>query len=288
MIYPKMSNNLICILFTSVFFLAKTPASGSDRSFCFSCPEATGKDSAKLPFKVSAHRGSSGLAPENTLATFKKVLEMQVDYIEIDVRTSKDHRLMILHDGTLDRTTNGNGPMKNLTYDELRQLSAGKGFDGAFVAEKIPTLEESCKLLSEWNARHSKKTQLYVDCKDVLAEPLIRELSRYNLLEDAVFYGSDDFLFSLKTAYPKAKLMPSLKKPEDIPVKLERLNPYAFDVKWQIIDTNLVKTIHGHKIKVFTDLLGFTDIPVNYKKAADLGVDLIQTDFVERVYEVLK
>jgi len=278
--YLMKNKSYFCL--TAAYFLftssIRTPEASACRSSDVYSPDS---------LKVSAHRGNSRLAPENTLATFREVLKMKIDYIEIDVRTSKDGRLLILHDGTLNRTTNGEGPMKDFDEETLRKLSAGKGFDNAFASEKIPTLEETCSLVSKWNAEHHQDTQLYVDCKDVQPEPLVKELARYKLLKDAVFYGSDDFLLRLKTVYPEAKLMPALNKPEDITTKIEKLKPYAFDVKWQIMDENLVKTIHSHKIKAFTDLLGFTDLPANYKKASDLGVDVIQTDFVQKVYGVL-
>ena len=67
------------------------------------------------PIQISAHRGNSMHAPENTLATFRKVLAMGVDFIEIDVRTSSDGALLILHGGNLERTTDGQGPIKNLS-----------------------------------------------------------------------------------------------------------------------------------------------------------------------------
>ena len=241
----------------------------------------------KYHLGISAHRGSSKLAPENTLATFRAVLAMGVDYFEIDVRTSKDGKLLILHDGTLNRTTNGEGPMKNFTLAELKALSAGKGFGEAFQYERIPTLEETTQLLAAWNKTHARKTNLYVDCKDVLPEPLVAQLAQHKLLKEAVFYGSDDFLLALKKVYPKARLMPALNKPQEITTKANLLKPYAFDVKWTILNDSLVKAIHQHDIKVFSDVLGLLDNPSNYKKATTMGVDIIQTDYVRKVYQTL-
>ncbi|MFD2519837.1 glycerophosphodiester phosphodiesterase [Emticicia soli] len=252
----------------------------------------TGADSSQLlkqkyKLGLSAHRGSSIVAPENTLSTFNAVLAMGVDYIEIDVRTTKDGQLVILHDGTLNRTTNGQGPMKNFTLAELKQLSAGKGYNERFKEERIPTLQETTQLLANWNKTHKHKTNLYVDCKDVAPEPLVEQLKASKLLKDAVFYGSDDFLMALKKVYPKAKLMPSLNKAEEIADKVKRLNPYAFDVRWTILNENLVAEIHTHKVKIFTDVLGLLDNPNNYKKATTMGIDLIQTDYVRKVYQTL-
>ncbi|HEY1056696.1 MAG TPA: glycerophosphodiester phosphodiesterase family protein [Emticicia sp.] len=259
-------------------FIDKGPSTGTDSSKVLK---------EKYHLGLSAHRGSSIIAPENTLATFKTVLEMGVDYIEIDVRTTKDNQLAILHDGTLNRTTSGEGPMKNFTLAELKQLSAGKGYPDKFKEERIPTLQETTQLLAKWNKTHKHQTNLYVDCKDVAPEPLVKELKASNLLKDAVFYGNDDFLLALKKVYPKAKLMPSLNKPEEIEAKVSKLQPYAFDVKWTILNEQLVADIHKYKVKVFSDVLGLLDTSPNYRKATAMGVDLIQTDRVRKVYTTL-
>jgi glycerophosphoryl diester phosphodiesterase len=236
---------------------------------------------------ISAHRGASSSAPENTLATFRLALQMGVDYIEIDARTTKDGKLVILHDGTLNRTTNGTGPVSEQTLAELKKLSAANGMKDAFEAEQIPTLDEVCQLVADWNARHPAKTNLYVDCKDVAPEPLVAILTRYGLLTDAVFYGSDEKLLALKNAAPGAKLMPGLKRADQMAAKIANLHPYAFDVSWPALTEALARQIHQQNIKVFSDLLDAFDTPGEYEKAAQFGVDVIQTDQVLRVYRTL-
>jgi glycerophosphoryl diester phosphodiesterase len=237
---------------------------------------------------ISAHRGSSLVAPENTIETFKAVLEMPVKYIEIDVRTTKDGQLVILHDGKLDRTTSGSGPVQNLTLAEVKQLSAGKGFDEKFKDERIPTLKEVCQLIRDWNASHTAKVNLYVDCKEVAPAQLVEELTEYGVLSDAVFYGPDRFLLALKQVSPKAKLMPSLKNAEELTGKIEKLHPYAFDVRWPSLTKELVQQIHGNGIQVFSDALGFFENAEQYKKAAQMGIDVIQTDYVLKVNQALQ
>ncbi|WP_128545136.1 glycerophosphodiester phosphodiesterase [Larkinella soli] len=238
---------------------------------------------------ISAHRGASGAAPENTLSTFREALKLGVDYIEIDVRTTKDGRLVILHDGSLDRTTTGSGPVRDKTLPEVKGLSAGKGFGARFAGEKVPTLEEVCALLRDWNAGHSdRKVNLYVDCKEVAAGPLVQTLRSYGLLREAVFYGSDAYLLSLRQEAPDARLMPSLKKAEDLPAKVQALSPYAFDVRWNLLSDTLVGQIHRHGIRIFSDALDDFEQPEQYRKAARMGIDVIQTDFVSRVREALE
>lgn len=94
--------------------------------------------------KIIAHRGASSIAPENTISAFSKAVELGCDYIEIDIRMSKDDSIMVIHDETIDRTTNGIGRVGQFTYQELKEFSSGypDKFDLDFEDEKIPTLFE--------------------------------------------------------------------------------------------------------------------------------------------------
>ena len=91
---------------------------------------------------VAAHRGWCGKYPENTMAAFRAALELGVDQIETDVRVTKDGQLVLIHDATLDRTTNGTGKVCDYTLAELKALDAGCG-------EKIPTLREFMELVKD-------------------------------------------------------------------------------------------------------------------------------------------
>ena len=97
---------------------------------------------------VTGHRGAAGHAPENTLASIRKALEMGADRIEIDVQQSKDGVVVIMHDKTLKRTTNGKGYVRNKTFAELSALVAPAEFAASFPNEKIPTLEEALILIN--------------------------------------------------------------------------------------------------------------------------------------------
>jgi glycerophosphoryl diester phosphodiesterase len=89
-----------------------------------------------------AHRGANSLAPENTLAAFRKAVELGSDGFELDVQFSRDGKLVVIHDEKVDRTTNGKGLVKDLTLAELKDLDAGSWFGPEFGKEKIPTLDE--------------------------------------------------------------------------------------------------------------------------------------------------
>jgi len=91
---------------------------------------------------VIAHRGASGHAPENTLAAFKRALALGATFIETDLQLSRDARFVAIHDDTVNRTTNGQGKVHDLSLADLRRLDAGSWFGSEFTGERIPTLEE--------------------------------------------------------------------------------------------------------------------------------------------------
>jgi glycerophosphoryl diester phosphodiesterase len=101
-------------------------------------------------FMVIAHRGASSCAPENTLAAFDLAIRMGVRHIEFDVHSSRDGHLVVIHDDTLDRTTNGSGPVSNHTLGALRELDAGSWFGAAFAGERVPTFDD---VLSRYGGR---------------------------------------------------------------------------------------------------------------------------------------
>jgi glycerophosphoryl diester phosphodiesterase len=91
---------------------------------------------------VIGHRGASGHAPENTFAAFKKAVALGAAFIETDLQLSRDAHFVAIHDATVNRTTNGQGAVHDMTLSELRKLDAGSWFGSEFAGERIPTLEE--------------------------------------------------------------------------------------------------------------------------------------------------
>src|SRR5258707_9016841 len=91
---------------------------------------------------IIAHRGASGNAPENTMAAFRKAVALGATFIETDLQLSRDARFVAIHDATVNRTTNGQGAVHDMTLAELRKLDAGSWFGSEFAGERIPTLEE--------------------------------------------------------------------------------------------------------------------------------------------------
>lgn len=98
--------------------------------------------SLKIP-RIIGHRGAKGYAPENTIESIRTAAEMGVKWIELDVKITKDSIPVIFHDDTLDRTTNGSGPLADTMFEDLEQLEAGSWFADSFAGIKIPTLDEA-------------------------------------------------------------------------------------------------------------------------------------------------
>lgn len=106
-------------------------------------PKIFTKSGGNQPF-IEAHRGAVNLAPENTMASFEKVLsDTKASFIEIDVQLSKDNEVVVIHDPTLERTTDGQGSVGDFTLEELKSFDAGSWFSNEFKGEKIPTLRET-------------------------------------------------------------------------------------------------------------------------------------------------
>ena len=100
-----------------------------------------------MPFMNIAHRGFSSQYPENTLLAFQKALNLGVPHMEFDLQITADNHLVIMHDRTVDRTTNGSGNVSDITLAQIKELDAGSHLSTEFAGEKVPTFEETLNLL---------------------------------------------------------------------------------------------------------------------------------------------
>jgi glycerophosphoryl diester phosphodiesterase len=118
--------------------------------------------------QVIAHRGGRAQAPENTLAAFRKGIQSGADQLEMDIQRSKDGQLVVMHDATVDRTTDGSGRVADLTFDQLRLLDAGSG-------EQVPTFAEVIQLAKGAGVRllpEAKNPELYPELEDEMVAAL--------------------------------------------------------------------------------------------------------------------
>ncbi|HIE27442.1 TPA: hypothetical protein EYP66_09165 [Candidatus Poribacteria bacterium] len=222
---------------------------------------------------VVAHRGASGVEPENTLLSFSKAIELGVDFIECDVHLSKDGYLIVIHDETVDRTTNGQGKVSGLTLSELKLLDAGKG-------EQIPTLEEVLDL-------SKGKVQVIIELKEAgTAEPAVSMVKRVRMSEEVVissFYT--DFLRKVKELSPEQRI--SLLSGAPISEAIEEainIGIWGMPVNSAEITYEMAQKAHAHGITLRTSLnpapgRGEEWIKEEIKRLHSIGIDGIATDY---------
>lgn len=144
---------------------------------------------------LSGHRGERTVVPENTMAAFRYALDCNVDMIETDFHLSKDGKLVLIHDHTLERTTNGTGYVRDYTLEELRALSAGIRFSEKFARERIPTAEEFFELTAATGILFNLEFKVYPSDEGEerafeAADQLVAMLERYGVADERVMFNS--------------------------------------------------------------------------------------------------
>jgi glycerophosphoryl diester phosphodiesterase len=239
------------------------------------------KESARR-VKVAHHRGASHYAPENTLDALRKAVSLRADYVEFDIRTTRDGTFVLLHDGSLDRTTSASGPVRQHQAGEIAKLDAGSWFSRYFRGAGVPTLDEFLA------AAAPTGIGLYVDAKDIPPEALADALSRHGVIDRAVVYQGTEYLARLKEINPAIRRMPPLRDASQIESLATRIQPYAVDTNWKILSKDLIDRCHAHNIKVFSDAIGSHETIKHYQQAIRDGIDVIQTDHPIRVLRAVE
>ena len=226
-----------------------------------------------------AHRGASSYAPENTNSAFRKALELGADFLECDVHLSKDGALILMHDERVDRTTDGQGFVKDFTLEELKMLDAGQKFGTDFKGEKIITLDE---FLDEFYGEiglliEIKKPKMYPG----IEEEIVALLEKYEDLSSIIIQS-----FDVESMRKMHRLLPDvqiavLMKPSALLLstkKIEDLTSFATYINFNISYTNkwLVDQVHRYDGKV---LVWSKKDHLLIAKAYQYGVDGIITDY---------
>ena len=218
------------------------------------------------------HRGARGHEPENTLRSVRRALALGADGIEVDVHLT-DGRLMVIHDDTLGRTTNGTGRVAEKSFAYLRSLDAGKG-------ERIPTLAEVFDTVN-------RRAVINVELKglDTVA-PVVRLIDQY-VRERGWHY--EDFLvssFDLAQIQTAKKLQPEIhtgalieKIPRGLAEFAEKLGAWSINPSKRCVTAELVADAHRRGLKVFVYTI---NRPAEFARMGALGVDGVFTDFPER------
>ncbi len=194
---------------------------------------------------IIAHRGSCLEAPENTLAAFLLSVDQGAHAIELDVTTCRSGDLVVIHDATVDRTTNGSGKVSDLTIDMIRTLDAGSWFSEKFTGEPVPTLDEVFEAIGD-KCLINVELKNYATPFDNLAEKVAQTVIRYELQERVFFSSFNPLNFrKLKRMLPEAPVgLLTLKgKTGRFYLWLSRLigpfdalNPHFSDVSAQLIE----------------------------------------------------
>ncbi len=222
--------------------------------------------------KIIAHRGASSICPENTIAAFTKAIEVGVKFIEVDIRFSKEDSIMVIHDETLDRTTNGSGNVKQFNYQQLKELSAGysKKFDSDFINEKIPTLFEVLTLAKG-------KVNVCIDIKNSSEIPVIELVEKMDIKNNVYFMSYNvEKLKRIKTSDSQIKTI--LLKNTLTTVDLEIAKEIgAFGVSGAYISpVSLANKAHDKGLEFW---IGIVSDPAKAESLFKHNVDAIITDY---------
>jgi len=232
-----------------------------------------------------AHRGARKFAPENTLPAFEKAIDMGMDFVEIDVRQTRDGHLVLSHDSTVDRMTDGEGRISEMALEELRSLNAAAGFQGNFAEARIPTLEETLEVCRG-------RIGIYLDLKEAPVPAVVSTLDRYGMIDRTVVYSSIEVLRAIKETRPDLAVMPGPGRWLAVPGIAAAI---VRGLPAEVIDSNLVDwtrervdEVHDAGGKVYVDTLGQKDNREGMIEAIEMGVDGIDTDHPDLLLEVLR
>ena len=218
---------------------------------------------------------------ENTLPALEKSIRLGADLVEFDIRTTRDGRHVLLHDATLNRTTDGKGPVRNRTGAEIQRLDAGSWFGRPFRGTTVPTLDAFLDAAG-------RRVELYVDAKDITPEALADTLRKRGLTDRAVVYQSVEYLEKLRSISPEIRRMPPLGDPTKLEAVVDRVRPHAVDARWSILSKDLIDRCHARGILVFSDALELNESIASYRRAIRDGIDVIQTDHPLRVLRAIE
>lgn len=240
---------------------------------------------ARHKFIVIAHRGDHVLVPENTLAAYENGIKNSVDFVEIDLRTTKDSVLVIMHDATVDRMTNGKGKISDLTYAELRKLQVIDKSKDTTAIYRIPTFEEVLKTCRN-------KINIYLDYKDANVQQAYKMIRQYGMEKQIIVYINTPAQYTeWRKRVPAMPLMLSL--PEDVKTETQ-LSKFLMDTPVDLLDGDysdytpvVLRAAAKAGISAWPDIQG-TDEDKNWNVALGMGFTGLQTDHPAALIRYLK
>jgi glycerophosphoryl diester phosphodiesterase len=238
--------------------------------------------------QIFAHRGAKEIAPENTLPAFEEALRMGVQGIELDVHRTRDGALVVIHDFTVDATTDGSGAVGDMSLAQIRALDAGAHLDPRFAGTPVPTLDEVFDLVG-----HACVVNVEIKTLDHYggdqAEPLVEFIRRRNVV-DQVLVSSFNPIALLKVRSLDHAIRLAFLHMPDLPDFLRQtwcgrlFAPVAFHPHFSGVDQAYMAWARGQGLQVNTWTVNDA---AEARRVAALGVDVIMTDAPDRVAAAL-
>jgi glycerophosphoryl diester phosphodiesterase len=238
---------------------------------------------AQQPAVVAiSHRGEHLHHPENTMPAYRAAVEAGADFIETDVRTTADGKLVIMHDGGVDRCTDGHGDVAAMTFDEIRKLDAGAKFaGGAFKGTPVPTFEDVLEF-----ARG--KIGVYIDSKRISAADLVAAVRKFGMEDHVVVYGGMELHRGVQKLEPRIKVMPEAGSVDFAAKFIEELKPRVIAFDARDFKDEIIGVARQAKAGIYVDRLGSADTPDSWDDAIRRGATGIQSDHPAELVQFLR
>lgn len=242
------------------------------------------KPNLKYP-EVSGHRGAKNIAPENTMASLDSCIKYNIEFAECDIIISKDSVFYILHDRTLDRTTNGSGAIAEWNSADIDTLDAGSWFGEDFKGQRVPRLDAFLKKAKEGGLK------LTLDYRTGDIDKMVEHVREAGMIENCtyVFYNTDDY-FQLKNNNPDINMLQAyINGASDYDKVYAEMQPDIAVIYLDSLTLELSRHIKKDGVRVLALAFNKDVTPEElYKRAAELEVDVIATDYPEVMKRINK
>lgn len=227
---------------------------------------------------VSGHRGANMIAPENTMASADSCIKYGIDYMECDVCISKDSVFYILHDSTLNRTTNGTGNIGLWMSNDIDTLDAGIWFGPEFAGQRVPRFADLLRKAK------SSGLKITVDYRSGDLKKLLETIETENMTENCCFtFSNEEDAKAFRHIAPNIKTLQAyVNNPNDLNRIVKELHPNIIVLWIDMLTPQFIEKCHKLNLQVLALALGHGDKTVEHQKAVDLGVDILATDHPEK------
>ncbi len=225
-----------------------------------------------MKIEIVSHRGANGLAPENTLAAAQLSVELGVDYVEVDVWTSRDHVFYVMHDATVDRTTNGSGHLMGLSSAEIDRLDAGSWFDARFSAARVPRLDD----FLDWA---KGRTKVFFDVKFAHPWHLIDLIHKTGMVEDCFLWsGSKGWMRICYEMAPELALKANVRNVADVEKAQAELGARIVEVSPAHLSQELIAACRQRNMRVMAYPSHSENNEAVFRELLTWDIDMVNLD----------